>query len=53
MKSGWIREIEHFVECIKKNKQPKVTGEDGKKALEMVLAAYESQESKKPIKLPL
>ncbi len=53
MKNGWIREIEHFVECIQKNMQPQVTGEDGKKALEMVLAAYESQETRKPVKLPL
>ena len=53
MKNGWIREIEHFVECIQKSKQPLVTGEDGKKALEMVLAAYESQETRKPVKLPL
>jgi predicted dehydrogenase len=52
MKSGWIREIEHFVECIHNNLQPQVTGEDGKKALEMVLAAYTSQETRNPVNLP-
>ncbi len=52
-KSGWVREIEHFVDCIKQNSQPAVSGEDGKKAMEIVLAAYKSQESGEMVKLPL
>lgn len=35
-------EVKHFVECIEENKKPRVTGEDGKKAVELVLKAYES-----------
>jgi len=53
VKNGWIKEIEHFVECIHQNSLPEITGEDGKKALEIVLAAYASQKTHKMIKLPL
>lgn len=35
-------ELEHFLECIRKNKQPLVTGEDGKKALELALASVKN-----------
>ncbi len=44
---------EKFAESIKKNKKPPVTGEDGYKALEMVLASYKSAIEHKPITLPL
>ena len=35
-------EVKHFVDCILEDKEPLVSGEDGKKAVEMVLKAYES-----------
>jgi len=35
-------EMEHFFECIQDDKQPLVSGEDGLKALEIVLAAERS-----------
>lgn len=41
----YMEEIKHFAQCILENKRPKVTGEDGKKALEVSLAALHSIES--------
>ena len=38
---------------IMKNRDPYVTGEDGRRALELVLAIYESAAKGKPVKLPL
>ncbi len=42
-------EIEHFIECVKKDKEPLVSGEDGKKAVEIALKLIESA-GKKVIK---
>lgn len=44
--------IDHFVECIKKDAEPLINGEEGKKSLEVILAALESAETKKivPVK---
>jgi predicted dehydrogenase len=39
---GVREEIKHFVECIQGDKEPLCTGTDGKKALEVALAAIES-----------
>jgi predicted dehydrogenase len=35
---GYIQELEHFVACIQQQRPPKVTGEDGRWAVAMVLA---------------
>ena len=35
-------EIFHFVDCVKRNKKPKVSGEDGKRALRVGLAILQS-----------
>lgn len=43
--------IEDMVEAIKENREPIVTGEDGKRALSLVLALYESADTSKPVKL--
>lgn len=43
--------VEEFVSAIEQNRQPEVTGEDGYKALEIVLAAYQSAESGQPVAL--
>ncbi|MBL7161832.1 MAG: Gfo/Idh/MocA family oxidoreductase [Anaerolineales bacterium] len=45
--------IEEFVDAIRENRQPIVTGFDGYKSLEVALAAYQSAESGQPVKLPL
>ena len=41
------------IEAIKTDRQPKVTAEDGKRALELVLAIYKSAAEGRPVKLPL
>ncbi|MGE8078956.1 Gfo/Idh/MocA family protein [Peribacillus loiseleuriae] len=43
--------IDHFVESISENKEPLITGEEGLKSLKIILAAFESQETKKIISL--
>lgn len=43
--------IEDMVEAIKEDREPIVTGLDGRKALELVLAFYESANSNKPVKI--
>ncbi|MCM3111986.1 Gfo/Idh/MocA family protein [Lederbergia lenta] len=43
--------IANMVESINENKQPAITGQDGKKALELVLAFYKSAEKNQPILL--
>lgn len=49
---GFPQEFEHFVDCVKNNKQPLVTGEDGRAVLEVIFAAYESAGSGKKVELP-
>jgi len=41
------------IESIRENRQPMVTAEDGKRALELVLAIYKSAAEGRPVKLPL
>ena len=43
----------HFVDCILNDKQPIMSGEEGRKDLEIVLAAYRSAETGLPVSLPL
>ena len=38
--------IENFVDCIINDKEPLISGEEGKKSLEVILAAIESAETK-------
>ncbi|GAB2567281.1 Gfo/Idh/MocA family protein [Gracilibacillus alcaliphilus] len=47
----YFLEIEHFIECIKEDKEPIVTAEDAYKAMEIALAALESIETRKPVYL--
>jgi len=41
------------IDAIRTDRQPKVTAEDGKRALELVLAIYKSAAEGRPVKLPL
>jgi predicted dehydrogenase len=41
-KDAYLGEMEHFVQCILENKTPQVTGIDGLRAVEAVVAANES-----------
>lgn len=49
---GFPQEMEHFVDCVKNDKQPLETGEDGRIVLEMIFAAYESARTGKKVALP-
>jgi len=49
---GFPQEFEHFVDCVKNDKEPLVTGHDGKAVLEVIMAAYESAGTGKKILLP-
>ena len=49
---GYPHELKHFIECIQQNKQPLVTGEDGRAVLEIIYAAYASAGEGKKISLP-
>ena len=49
---GYPHELKHFVDCVRNNKQPLVTGEDGRAVLEIIYAAYASAGSGKKISLP-
>ena len=41
-----------FVEAIEENREPIISGESGRKALEIILAIYKSQKTGKPVDLP-
>ncbi|MFH1783893.1 MAG: Gfo/Idh/MocA family oxidoreductase [bacterium] len=43
--------IAYFIDCIKNNIQPSISGEEGMKTLEGVLAVYESSSTGKNVKL--
>ncbi len=49
---GYPHELKHFIECVQQNKEPLVTGEDGRAALEIIYAAYASAAEGKKIMLP-
>jgi len=46
-------EVEHFISCLLNDREPAVTGEDGRRSLEVSIAAEMSIEQAKEIKLPL
>jgi len=41
----FMEELSHFVDCILQDREPLVTGDDGKAILRIVVAAYESAET--------
>jgi len=49
----FAEEIKHFVDCILEDREPRITGEDGKATVEVILGAYASAKTGKPAKLPL
>ncbi len=49
---GFPQELQHFVDCVKHDKQPLVTGEDGRAVLEVIFAAYESASTGRKVMLP-
>ena len=49
---GFPQEMEHFVDCVRHDKEPLETGEDGRAVLEMIFAAYASAGVGRRIDLP-
>ena len=49
---GFHAEMAHFVDCVQNDKQPLVTGEDGRVVLEVLFAAYESARTGQKVALP-
>lgn len=43
--------IQDFVQCVREGRKPSITGFDGLKAVEVALAAYESANKRKPIRI--
>lgn len=52
-KDAYIDELRHFVDVIKRDVQPLVTGKDGKKVVEAVMAANKSIQTGQPVSFPL
>jgi predicted dehydrogenase len=46
-------EMEHFFECVLENKEPRVSGEDGRRSIEVMIAAEQSIAEDRIIYLPL
>ncbi|MEI7904194.1 MAG: Gfo/Idh/MocA family oxidoreductase [Candidatus Firestonebacteria bacterium] len=51
--SGHTLQIADIMDAIKENREPVCNGEEGRKAVEVILAIYKSAKEKKEIKLPL
>jgi len=49
---GYVHEMEHFVECVKQDRTPLVTGEDARVVMEVLFAAYESAGTGRKVMLP-
>jgi len=49
---GFPQELEHFVQCVKHDLKPLVTGDDGRAVLEVIFAAYESAGTGRKVPLP-
>jgi myo-inositol 2-dehydrogenase/D-chiro-inositol 1-dehydrogenase len=49
---GFVQEMSHFVDCVQRDLQPLVTGEDGRVVLETLFAAYESAGTGRKVSLP-
>jgi predicted dehydrogenase len=50
---GFPQEMQHFTDCVAKDEQPMMTGEDGRAVLEAMYAAYLSAGTGKVVDLPL
>jgi myo-inositol 2-dehydrogenase/D-chiro-inositol 1-dehydrogenase/scyllo-inositol 2-dehydrogenase (NAD+) len=48
---AYLAEDKHFIECILENKQPKVSGLDGRAAVEVVNAGNKSITHRQPVKI--
>lgn len=51
--AGHQRQFENFVRCLDGQDKLLVDGREGRKAVEIILAAYQSAATRKPVRLPL
>ena len=49
----FVRCMDNFARAVREGKPPLVTGEEHKKAVEIICAIYQSAQTGKPVKLPL
>ncbi|HJQ27632.1 MAG TPA: Gfo/Idh/MocA family oxidoreductase [Blastocatellia bacterium] len=49
---GFPQEMAHFVDCVRHDLEPLVTGADGRAVLEAIFAAYQSAGSGRKVELP-
>jgi predicted dehydrogenase len=49
---GYPQELKHFIDCVREDKPPLVTGEDGRAVLEILCAAYQSARMGQKVPLP-
>ena len=50
---GHMEQLKDFVKAIQTGKPPKITGDEGRKAVEIILAIYQSAWTGKRVSLPL
>ena len=49
---GFVQEMAHFVDCVKNDKKPLVTGDDARAVLEVLFAAYASAGTGRKVTMP-
>ncbi len=49
---GYPQELKHFIECVREDKKPIVTAEDGKAVLQLMYAAYRSARVGQKVAVP-
>jgi len=49
---GFVDEMAHFVDCVKNDKKPLVTGDDARAVMEVLFAAYQSAGTGQKVLLP-
>lgn len=49
---GYPHELAHFIQCVRQDLPPLVTGEDGRAVLELIYAAYQSARTGQKVSLP-
>jgi predicted dehydrogenase len=49
--AAYVRQIEHFVECVRSGGQPAVSPRDARAALEIALAATVSERERRPVRV--
>jgi len=49
---GFVHEMAHFVQCVKHDRQPLVSGDDARAVMEVLFAAYQSAGTGRKVMLP-